>query len=171
MTKNLEIRQVTAQELEIFREIRLEALKNHPEVFASGYELEKEEPDAKWLERIEKNDGRSSIIYLAFAEEQPAGMIGIFRGPFPKNRHSGTIWGVYIRPDYRNQGIATQMLEACAVWARERAMRVLKLNVITTNAVAIGCYARYGFNVYGMEPKAIFADNRYYDELLMAKII
>ena len=171
MTTSLEIRQITAQDLELFKEIRLEALQNHPEVFASGYELEKGDPDSKWLERIAANDGRSSIIYTALWNNRLAGMIGIFRGQFPKNKHSGTIWGVYCRPDHRKQGIATRMLETCANWARERTMRVLKLNVVTTNSAAIRCYAGYGFQVYGLEPKAIFTNNRYYDELLMAKII
>lgn len=171
MITNLEIHQVKTQDLAIFKEIRLEALREHPEVFASVYEIEKSDPDEKWLERIANSDGRSSITYIAFVDDIPTGMIGILRGFSPKNEHSSIIWGVYIRPQYRKQDIATRLLEACAVWARERAVRVLKLNVITTNTAAIGCYTRYGFKVYGLEPKALFVDNRYYDELLMAKII
>jgi RimJ/RimL family protein N-acetyltransferase len=40
--------------------------------------------------------------------------------------------------------------------------------VITPNTPAIRCYARCGFEVYGVEPQAIFYDNVFYDELLMA---
>jgi RimJ/RimL family protein N-acetyltransferase len=171
MTTNLEIREVEAEDLATFKEVRLEALLNHPEVFASVYEEEMNDSDEKWLARIAAADGRSSITYLAYVDGQPAGMAGIFCGFSPKNKHSGTIWGVYIRPKYRGQGIATRLLEACASWAREGAMRVLKLNVVTTNTAAIKCYSNYGFQVYGLEPKALFVDNRYYDELLMVKTI
>ncbi len=171
MTTNLEIRQVEAHDLALFKEIRLESLRNHPEVFASVYEIERGDSDDKWFERIAASDGRSSITYMAFVDDELAGMIGIFRGFSPKNEHSGTIWGVYIRPHYRKQGIATRMLAACTVWAKEQAMQVLKLNVVTTNTNAIVCYSRFGFQVYGLEPKALLVDGNYYDELMMAKMI
>lgn len=171
MTKNLEIREVEAGDLATFKEVRLEALLNHPEAFASTYEGEKRDSDEKWLERIAASDGRSNITYLAFVDGNPAGMAGIFCGFSPKTRHSGTIWGVYLRPQYRGQGIATRLLEACAAWAREGTMRILKLGVVTTNTAAIKCYTNYGFQVYGLEPKALFVNNRYYDELLMVKTI
>ena len=171
MTTTIEIRAVEAKDLDIFKEIRLESLREHPEVFAAVYEDEKSDPDEKWLERIANSDGRSNITFLAFVDHQPAGMTGIFRGFSKKNKHSGTIWGVYLRPRFRRQGLATALLQACEDWAKEKEMSVLKLNVLTTNSAAVGCYARFGFQVFGLESKALFVNGRYYDELLMAKDI
>jgi RimJ/RimL family protein N-acetyltransferase len=48
---------------------------------------------------------------------------------------------------------------------------VVKLGVITTNTPAIRCYARCGFTVYGIDPKVIYYDGVFYDELLMARPI
>lgn len=50
-------------------------------------------------------------------------------------------------------------------------MKLLKLGVTTINPAAIRCYSRCGFTVYGIEPKVIFANEAFYDELLMAKEI
>ena len=48
---------------------------------------------------------------------------------------------------------------------------IVKLGVSTTNTPAIRCYARCGFTIYGIEPKAVCYDGVFYDELLMAKAI
>jgi RimJ/RimL family protein N-acetyltransferase len=65
--------------------------------------------------------------------------------------------------------IGEALIGECLAWARTQGLAVVKLGVVTTNTSAIRCYARCGFTVFGVEPKAIFYDGVYYDELLMAK--
>jgi len=50
-------------------------------------------------------------------------------------------------------------------------VKIVKLAVVTTNTGAIRCYARCGFQVYGIEPQALCYDSVFYDELLMARTI
>lgn len=96
-------------------------------------------------------------------------MAGLTCGRWPKTRHSGTIWGVYVNAEWRGHGIAEVLLRGCCAWAQARGLAVVKLGVVTTNASAIRCYARCGFTVYGIEPKVIFWDGVLHDELLMAR--
>ena len=156
------------------RQIRLEALKNHPEAFAADDSL-----DAKtdWAERIERNSGETGAIFLAYVQKNEtgisetdiAGMMGIFRGASSKVRHSATIWGVYVSPRFRKSGIGTQLLQTCLDWAKAHSVDIVKLGVVTTNASARRLYERNGFKIYGTEPKALFVEGTYYDEFWMAR--
>jgi RimJ/RimL family protein N-acetyltransferase len=152
-----------------FRELRLEALRNHPEAFSADYALNEAEPPTFWSNRLRTlgNDGR---LYFAIHEDKLIGMCGIGRGNSPKTRHSATIWGVYVKSAWRGSQIAEGLINECAQWAKTHEIKLLKLGVVTTNTAAIRCYLRCGFTVYGVEPQAIYCNDRLYDELLMARI-
>ncbi len=98
-------------------------------------------------------------------------MCGITRQNSPKLQHSTTIVGMYVRPDWRGLQIAERLVTACVEWARTQEVKIVKLAVVTTNTRAIRCYARCGFQVYGIEPQALYYDRVFYDELLMARTI
>jgi RimJ/RimL family protein N-acetyltransferase len=153
-----------------YRDLRLEALKNHPEAFSSDYETYLVKPVSYWEDRLREQGTDSSVkMYFAEHEAQLIGMAGIVRQNSPKGKHSALIISMYVRPDWRGLRIADGLIAACVDWARTEEIRVVKLAVVTTNTPAIRCYARCGFQVYGVEPKAIFAGGIFYDELLMAK--
>jgi ribosomal protein S18 acetylase RimI-like enzyme len=98
-------------------------------------------------------------------------MTGLARGKWPKTQYSGTIWGVYVKTEWRGHSIAEGLLRDCIAWAQAQGLVIVKLGVVTANTPAIRCYAHCGFTVYGIEPKAICYEDVFYDELLMAKAI
>jgi RimJ/RimL family protein N-acetyltransferase len=63
------------------------------------------------------------------------------------------------------------LIQECISWAQAHGLAVMKLGVTITNISAIRCYARCGFTVYGIDPKAIYWEGAFYDELLMAKMV
>ena len=166
------IRPAVPEDAVSLRELRLEALASAPEAFGMDYDRAAAETPAQWANRIAayaaQDTGRISV---AAAQGRLVGMAGLYREDRAKTRHSGTVWGVYVTPDWRGLHIAEALIEACLAWGRERGVVVAKLGVITANAPAIRCYTRCGFTVYGVEPKTIFYNGEYYDELLMAKLI
>jgi len=153
-----------------YRELRLEALHNHPEVYSSDYEKALSQPMSYWQERL-RNGGTGDVAQMYFArhEEELVGMCGIFRVDAPRTRHSATIVSLYVRPVWRGLDIADGLIAVCLDWARSHDIRIVKLAVITTNAPAIRVYERCGFQPYGSEPQAIYYNGIYYDELLMAR--
>jgi RimJ/RimL family protein N-acetyltransferase len=167
----ISIRPAAEADAAAVRDLRLEALRSHPEAFASDYTLaSRNQSVAYWSDWLrDRSDGNRNILYLAAAGEALAGMCGIQRGSSPKTQHSSVIWGVYVRPDWRGLQLAGQLIDACLAWARARAVRIARLAAVTTNAAAIRCYLRSGFRVYGVEPQAIHYDGVDYDELLMAR--
>jgi GNAT superfamily N-acetyltransferase len=152
------------------RELRLEALAGHPQAFAADYAAAAAGSATEWVACIDGYAADDSgVIYVASAEGRLIGMSGLARGHWPKTRHSGTMWGMYVTADWRRLGVGQALVNGCVTWARAQGLRMVKLGVVTTNAPAICCYARCGFAVYGVDPQVICYDDVYYDELLMAK--
>jgi RimJ/RimL family protein N-acetyltransferase len=162
------IRLVVPADAVRLRELRLEALARHPQAFSSDQATASQEPLASWVERLERYEkGVNETLSLAAAGEELVGMAGIFRDPRPKIRHAATIWGVYVNPKWRGLQIGDGLVKANLVWAASHEVVFVRLAVISVNVSAIQCYLRCGFSVYGVEPKSIFYEGRYYDELLM----
>ena len=156
----------------LVRELRLESLSKHPEVFAADYDSTAEESVEVWAERITKYaTGNKGLISIALNGNQLIGMTGVVRGNHPKTQHIGTIWGVYVKADFRGFHIAEALINKCISWAQSQGLVSLKLGVIITNISAICCYSRCGFTTYGIDPKVIYYNGVFYDELLMAKQI
>lgn len=150
--------------------LRLEALTAYPEVFSADAPATAAESARFWAERIAQNAAENTgIICVAVVGEQLIGMLGLARGQRPKTRHSATVWGVYVKEEWRGLRIAEALLKRCLAWALAQGIVIAKLAVVTTNTPAIRCYIRCGFIIYGLEPQAIFYNDTYYDELLMAK--
>lgn len=63
---------------------------------------------------------RQTLCYKAFIAEQAETIVGstgcqVFSGLYPlilspQQRNYGYIWGVYVKPDYRRQGVARQLM-------------------------------------------------------------
>jgi RimJ/RimL family protein N-acetyltransferase len=164
------IRPSAEGETAAYRDLRLDALRDSPHAFGADYAENLAQPTADWEERVRGNIASDDqTLVVAAAEDRLVGMTGIRRGTSPKMRHGAFLWGVYVRPAWRGQGIAGALIEACVDWARSKGIVVVRLAVVTTNTAAIRCYMRCGFLGYGVEPKAIRYDGVYYDEILMAR--
>ena len=152
-----------------YRELRLEALLNHPEAFSSDYETYLAKPLSFWTERLRFDHPDSSVMMFFAAQSQDLiGMCGVAHSRARKTRHSAYLVSMYVRPDWRGLRIAGGLVTACLDWARARGITIVKLGVAATNLPAIRCYARCGFQVYGIEAQAVYHEGVYYDELLMA---
>ncbi len=166
MTTTFAIRPSVRADAEAVRTLRLEALQTHPEAFGSDYESESKLSVADWEQRIA---GRPlATTFLAEAEAQPIGMCALNGAERVKLRHSATIGGVFVRPEWRSRGVAGALLAASVAQARERGFLLVKLAVITGNAPAIRAYERAGFRSFGIEPCVIRLNDVCYDEILMA---
>jgi RimJ/RimL family protein N-acetyltransferase len=164
------VRPASVDDAAALRELRLEALADYPEAFAADYDLTAAEGPEKWAERVISFAAKDlGMICLAAAGERLVGMTGVNRGNWPKNYHSGWIWGVYVSPEWRGLGAAEALIEACIDWGRGHGLKVVKLGVLTSNTPAIRCYHRCGFKIFGVEPKAIYYNGVYHDEFLMAR--
>ena len=161
------IRPVTLADVDAYRQLRLDALQNHPTAFGQDYAEASSRPRSYWEEALTIND-EEKAIFLAEHDRQLVGMIGLHRRLSSKSMHSANIWGVYVSPEWRGKHIAGALIRSCREWAKAKGVIVVKLGVLANNQSAIRCYERCGFKAYGVEPKGLLFENVYYDGLLMA---
>jgi RimJ/RimL family protein N-acetyltransferase len=165
---DISIRLIRDSDLDAYKALRLEALREHPEAFGTDYDEDLGQPESVWIDRLTNSiDNPGGCIALADAGGELAAMAGVFRRDSVKVRHVATIWGVYVRPKYRGQQLVDRMIAELLNWCRANQVGIVHLTVVTSNGPAIRCYLRCGFSVYGISPEEIRIGDKYYDELLM----
>jgi len=160
----MEIRVLTPADAKPFLERRLEALEHEPRAFGASLEEDRAMPLETVATRLEAKPGGAFVVG-AFAEDALAGIAGFYREERLKTRHKGFIWGVYVAPDYRRQGIAKSMMSA--VIERLRTYPDLDhvvLHVSTDQDAARRLYASLGFETIGCERRAFKIGNEYVDQ-------
>jgi ribosomal protein S18 acetylase RimI-like enzyme len=162
---DLTIRRLSRVDIEGFRSIRLEALKNFPEAYGSTYEKEAAEPITFFGDRLERN-----AVFAAFLDGTLAGIAGFAVMTGPKDAHKGFVWGMYVRPAFQGSKAASLLMDHLIAYAKNR-VELLQLTVVTTNARAHRFYQKIGFSVYGIEQRALKQGEQYFDEFLMVKFL
>jgi ribosomal protein S18 acetylase RimI-like enzyme len=162
----ISIREANPKDAIPFRELRLYALLESPTAFSADYQRNLSHPPHYWEDMLSMHADESTI-FLAEHESNLIGMTGIARGGSPKTRHSATIWGVYVRPQWRGLHIAEALINACFSWARARKIMAARLGVTATNTSATRCYERCGFRITGTEPRAVYYEEQYHDFYMM----
>lgn len=102
------LRRLTADDAETYRAIRLEGLQSQPDAFGSSWAEEQEKPLAAFAARLEGNavwggwlDGHADL----------AGVAGLMVPTSAKLRHIGTLWGMFVRPAARGQGLGAALVQ------------------------------------------------------------
>ncbi len=164
----MEIRLLQEHDAAVFRDVRLRALKEHPEAFGSSYEEQKDMPLEKWQERLRPSPVGDNGYFGAFDKEELVGIIGFFRQQGAKVRHKATIISMYVPTEYRGKGIARDLMKSAIAYVKEKTtVEQLQLAVVTSNQNARRLYERMGFIPFGEEKRALNIGDRYYDECHM----
>ena len=161
-------RVLTIKDLNDYRRIRLELLRNHPTGFGSSYEEESEFNDEMWINRLSKEH---IYPYGAFIDDELVGVCLIVMNPRKKMRHVATLNSMYVNPKFRKKRIAQNLLEVCLRNLQDLNVEIVNLSVVSSNVPAIELYTKIGFFTYGLEQKTIKYQDEYYDLLLMSKVI
>ncbi|HZW55808.1 MAG TPA: N-acetyltransferase [Nitrososphaerales archaeon] len=147
------------------RELRLKALKTDPTAFGSSYEEEESLSETEWRRRMWN-------ALFAVADDKPVGSITYLFSDKVKSRHIARIYGVYVDPDHRRQGIGKKLLQSALDGIRENKNAVkVQLMVNKEQHAAVKLYEDLGFLTVGQLKKEIKVGERYYDELIMEKML
>lgn len=159
---------LTKEDYLLYKEIRLELLKNNPASFGSSYEDELKFEKKIWIDRLAKKHVHT---LGAFSKELLVGIVVLVISPRTKMKHIGTINSMYVKPAYRQKGIAIELLDFAERTALEQGIERLNLTVVTKNTEAHNLYKASGFNDYGIEPGVIKYNNKCFDLQIMSKKI
>ncbi len=162
----MNIRKLTIDDLDDYKNIRLELLTNHPENFGSDALEEAAFEEQMWTKRIINKNVDS---YGAFYEEEIVGLAVCVKNPRRKMKHFAHISSIYVKPSMRGHKIARNIIGEIINNCINSGLEFVRLSVVTTNEPAINLYKSMGFEAYGTEKKSINLNGRYYDLLLLQK--
>jgi len=139
---------ITVQNVFVFKEVRLRALRDTPSAFGSTYAREFQLTDAEWIERAIRWNGEKGIGFLAMDDDEVAcGIAGSFLDEDDATR--AQLISMWTAPTHRRHGVGRLLVDEVAAWARLRGARTLQLMVTSVNEPAMRFYERLGFTRTG----------------------
>lgn len=164
--KDITLRALRLEEAPQWRQLRLDALRSDPAAFALTYEEALAQSLPEFQAQITTPDSPNAI-FGAFHDDALIGAASFRVHPRQKMRHKADLNGLFVRKDFRGQGIGAALVRAVIAHARQH-VTVLRLSVAAENTQASALYRALGFVPYGFERRALCADGQYYDEELLA---
>lgn len=145
-------------------EIKFDILRH--EFLDSLIELEKICFSIPWSKKLFENDINNEKAYyvLALYNNITIGYCGLY-----KVLDEADITNIAVHPDFRNQGIANQMLNRIIKHCEENKISKVMLEVRESNYNAINLYKKQGFKIVGNR-KNYYSDNKE-TAILMTKYI
>lgn len=140
---NITIRQLKPDEWMILRSVRLEALQTDPRSFGSNYTKEIEYDEDRWRSWI--TNPRYAIFVLS-DNHRPIGMTGICVDADDPAGKKAILWGSWIHPDFRRQGLSEMLYEARLQWARiHPTIEIIKVSHRAHNIASKFANQKHGF--------------------------
>jgi ribosomal protein S18 acetylase RimI-like enzyme len=155
-----------------YRALMLEAYAAHPDAFTSTVAERAALPLAWWEARLSAEPAAKHVVFGASQGGELVGVAGLSFEQREKVRHKATLFGMYVRPRGRGQGIGRQLVLTALGYARERpGVKVVQLTVTEGNVPAERLYESCGFMRFGVEPLAVAAGSGYVAKVHMWRVI
>jgi len=163
MSADSNIRRLRPEDAAALASLRREALTSDPLAFSASTEDDR----ALSLDFVRSAlaDDQEQAVFGKFEGADLTGMVGVIRASGVKQRHKGTIWGMYVVPRARNNGVGRALLEAAIDHARSwSGLEQLELGVTDAALTARRLYETAGFRRWGREPRALQWNGRFVAE-------
>ena len=133
---------MTRNEWEALRDVRLRALADAPDAFATTHAEATARANDWWREWAAKSaDAETQAMVLAWDGEDTVGIAGTFA-----TEDAWHVISMWVDPAARGRGVGRELLDAVVAWAREQEpTRPIRLSVTDGNDGARRLYEGYGF--------------------------
>lgn len=130
-------------------------------------DLGKEENPLSWIKDFDISNWG---FFIAYENERAIGsMTLVYNTPnvnMLSNRKDLTvIWDIRVAPDYKYQGIGTQLFDYAVKWAKKRGCKQLKIETQNNNVYACKFYAKQGCILGEINKYAYYGE--YDDEVML----
>lgn len=132
------VRPLGADDWETYRSIRLTALQESPDAFVATHADEEERPESFWRERMARSRRLAATV-----GKEVVGVVSV--GEAQEADNAGELFGLWVRPEKRGTGVATELVKAAAAAALAAGKSQLYYWVGTDNGRAVAFASGYGF--------------------------
>jgi len=148
MTSPPSIRRLASHEWRRYRSLRLRALADSPESFATTLDEATARGDDSWRQQVA--EGAESTSQLALVAEVHSRLVGLawFRLD-DQNRYVVHAYQMWVAPEFRRLGIARELLNGGIRWALSVDARHIVLEATCGENAAMRLYEAAGFKPVG----------------------
>ncbi|MFC0360046.1 GNAT family N-acetyltransferase [Kytococcus schroeteri] len=137
---DITVRELAADEWEIFKTLRLRALQEDPEAFVASYEEESQHGDEQWQERMSHStrlvaQRGSELVALASVGDEDT----------RKDDELGEVYGIWVTPALRGEGVARKLMDHAEQVGRNAGYSHLVYWVGTDNGRAVAFASSIGY--------------------------
>lgn len=151
----MEIRRLTEHDAQIFHDFRMLALETEPFSFVESPDELRQIPVATYAEHLRAGEAQNFVVG-AFHRDALLGTVGFYQEAPSKRRHKGHIWGVFVLPSARRQGIARALMTRALADAQAiPGLHQIFLIVSVPQHSARRLYESLGFRSFGVEPDGL----------------
>lgn len=159
-------RSVTSNDATLLKAVRLEALQESPQAFASNYSEVKDEPADYWLDIVQcKGRYKNSKSFIGEEEGNPIAMAACY----PESSEEFRLIAMWVNPDVRFAGVGSAILSIVECWASSQGAKELIAAVYSDNSTAIDFYRNQGFIEIEEERQSGLGKNKF--ELQLTKTL
>ncbi len=142
-------RVLSAQDWETFRQIRLRALREHPDVYTGSYRETAARTEREWMEML---DGKGKCIFALFDGDRIIGLAAVFTSREDPSGQSGVLAMDYIDPVYRGRRLSRLLYQVRIDWAKQHLpFRRLLVSHREGNEASRRANQSFGFKLIGKE--------------------
>jgi GNAT superfamily N-acetyltransferase len=124
-----------------WRDVRLAALAESPDAFASSLTRERAYAEKDWRDWLDPARGLKAVA------DDGAGLVGAW---VPADRDGAVeLYSMWVHPRWRGRGVGDLLVGEVVDWAAENGHAVVDLWVAEGNEVAEQLYRRHGFRMTG----------------------
>ena len=148
-TDSITVAKVLPKDWELYKNIRLETLRNNPKEFSSSYSDGLQFTDEYWKSLV--SDENSTYLF----EKNGSEITGTARLSFndtEESNNTAVLCGLYIKKQYRKLGMAEKLLKIrLELCKRNKNIERVRTYIKTHNTPAISLYKKFGFSEIGIK--------------------
>ncbi len=134
----ISVRVLGEEDWQVYRDLRLSALKESPGAFVAGYDEESAYDEQLWRDRM--------VRAHRLAAESDGGPVGtVCLGVHEDEPDAGEVFGLWVAPEARGTGVAWKLVRAGAARAAEDGRKRLYFWVGTEDGRAVAFASSFGF--------------------------
>lgn len=131
-------RALSEDDWQVFRDLRLEALRESPGSFVASHDEESQYDEQAWRERI-----RNARWFVAERHGEAVGIAGL--EVFERDDEAGEVFGLWVAPQERGSRVAWKLVQAAADQAAADERKRLYFWVGSDTGPAVAFASAFGF--------------------------
>ena len=157
------IKKLDESDWKVYKDLRLQMLSEEPQAYSQTFGEVSKRSDDEWREKTISGNMAALIISI---DGVPVGMNGLYY----ENTDTVSIWGMFIKKEFRGMGLSRKLMEAIEEEIRkDTIVKKIQVFVSSSQVSAHKLYESMGYKEVKRERGKVQHGGKSYDEIFMEK--